>query len=107
MTDPFTAVYANAVDQIVAGIAASEKIASDGKVKLGVFRGGIFKVKASGAVTVGDPLSTDITNLIYSSVGTANLSGSKIIGIALETAADTETFLMDLRPSVQTENTLS
>jgi len=51
-----TAALADGVGDIPAGIAAADKIANDGVTKLAVFRGGIFKVYASGSVTAGDPL---------------------------------------------------
>ena len=100
MTDPFTAIAASGVNDIVAGIAATEKIASDGKTKIAVYRSGIFKVTASGSIAVGDSCGTDISNLIRSNTNTNSLSGSKSIGIALETAANGETFLMELKPTI-------
>jgi hypothetical protein len=97
MTDPFTASLADGDEDVVAGIAASEKIASDGRTKLGVYRRGIFKVYASGSITVGDACITaagDETNYVK----TAGLNAEDIIGIALETATNGETFLMELMP---------
>src|SRR3990167_415287 len=95
-TDPMTAIINSAVDNVPAGIAAKEKIASDGKTKIAVYRGGIFKVVASGTITVGDPLCIegDTLNTLRSTAGltTGNLSGSKIWGIAFETAASDESF---------------
>ena|SRR3990167_5566507 len=99
LTDPFTASISSAASDIPAGIAAEEKIANDGKTKIAVYRGGIFKVSLSGSCTSGDSLTTDAaTNMVKSNVG-AKFSGSKIIGIALETGADGETILMELNPS--------
>ena len=99
MTDPMTAIAVAAAKDVVAGIAAEEKIASDGKTKLGVYRRGIFKVSLSGACTVGDPLVTSSTlnNIVTTNLsGTDSLSGAKIIGYALETGATGETILMEL-----------
>jgi hypothetical protein len=99
MTDPFTAVANNGNKSVPAGIAKVEKIASDGVTKLAVYRGGIFKATASGSITVGNGLVTDFTgNKLVSCASTANLSGSIIVGISLETASDGETFLYELRP---------
>jgi hypothetical protein len=95
--DPMTASLAVAKEDIIAGIAASEKIASDGKTKLGVYRSGIFKVLASGTITVGDACITSAVaagNIVES----AGVNGEDIVGIALETAGDGETFLMELKP---------
>ena len=95
MTDPMTASAASLVNDIPAGIAAEEKIASDGRTKLGIYRGGIFKVLASGTITVGDAvIHTTGTN----DFETAGVNAENIWGIALETAADNETFLMELKP---------
>jgi len=97
MTDLMTAAASDGAEDNVAGIAASEKIASDGKVRLGVYREGIFKVTASGAINVGDTVALKgSANLVIAATATA--LGGETLGIALETAAEAETFLMELRP---------
>jgi len=103
LSDPMTAAASDGDNDLVAGIAAEEKIESDGKTKIAVYRGGIFKVTASGSVAVGDPLGTDgaANNYVASNIADANLSGAKQIGIALEAASDDETFLMELRPNAE------
>jgi hypothetical protein len=99
MTDPMTAIAVSAANQTFAGIASAEKIASNGNTKLGVFRNGIFKVLLSGSCVVGDPLGVALPlNCVASVVATGNLSGSRIIGTALETGATGETILMELNP---------
>jgi hypothetical protein len=100
LTDPMTASLASAANQMVAGIAAEEKIASDGKTKIAVYRGGIFKVIASGSIAVGDELgfANYSDNRVYSNRAAANVSGSTIVGTALETATVGESFLMELKP---------
>ena len=101
LSDPMTAAKATAEGGEVAGIAASEKIASDGKVKLGIYREGYVKVTASGTITVGDPVGIDgdgSLNYVYSLVGTANLSGSPVLGLAMETATDEETLIIQVKP---------
>ena len=98
LSDPFTAAaHTAAADGMIAGIAQSEKIASDGITKISVYRSGIFKVTASGAISVGEPcaLSSAINKV---KLVTTLFSGSRSIGLALETAADGETFLMELKP---------
>jgi len=102
LSDPMTAALCAADDDMVAGIAAVEKIANDGTTQLAVYREGIFKVTLSGSCTAGDPLATNgasLSNTVYSVVNTAGLSGSKIIGIALEDGTDTNTIKMELKPS--------
>lgn len=99
-TDPMTAASADGTDDVVAGIAASEKIASDGKTKLGVYRRGIFKMYLSGSCSVGDPLGTiaTFTNFVASNKNTANLSGSQVLGTALETGTNGDTIMVELNP---------
>lgn len=100
MTDPMTAALAGASDDIIAGIAAEEKIASDGKTKLGVYRRGIFKVEANGTITVGDNCKSDATNATNTVITVVSAASAveNVIGTALETAADGETFLLELHP---------
>tara|TARA_R100000501_G_C2620088_1_gene113363 strand:+ start:949 stop:1365 length:417 start_codon:yes stop_codon:yes gene_type:complete len=99
LSDPNTvaATGANA-NAIVIGIAAEEKIGGDGKTKIGVYMRGIFKVLAGGAITVGDNVeSHSVAQEVVTATQTANATAN-IIGKSLETAADTDTFLMDLNP---------
>ena len=95
MSDPMTVAQATTLNGIVGGIAASEKIASDGKVKLGVYRGGIFKVLASGSITVGDAIVFTTGTNDYE---TAGVNAENIVGIALESCTNDQTFLMELKP---------
>jgi len=95
MADPMTASYANATNQIPAGIAATEKIASDGKTKIGVYRHGIFKGTCSGSIAIGDPVITAETNFIMTGLAQ---SGVNRLGTALEAGAATETILFELNP---------
>ena len=96
MTDPFTAIINSATLNDIAGIAAEEKIASDGKTTLGVYRTGIFKMTLSGSCTVGDALCNDASvNMVKRAA--QNLSGSKCLGYALETGATGETILVELK----------
>lgn len=94
LSDPMTAALVTDSTAAFAGIACEEKIASDGRTKLGAYRGGIFKVVASGAVTVGDSVVFEAVNTVAAQGETSKQSA----GIALETAASGETFLFELRP---------
>jgi len=96
LVDPNTASAATGTNDVLAGIAAQEKIASDGKTKLAVYRKGIFKMIASGAISVGEPVGSVASwaNYVISNALTPNLSGMKCLGHALETAADGETILI-------------
>jgi len=96
LTDPRTAILASSTGQPCAGIAAREKIASDGRTRLSVYRKGDFDLVASGAITVGFPVS--IAGTPSNTVKTAlnSESGAAIIGYALETASDGETIQVRL-----------
>ncbi|MFA5037487.1 MAG: capsid cement protein [Candidatus Izemoplasmatales bacterium] len=101
MSDPMTVALSDGEGDVVGGIAKDEKIASDGKLKLGVYRAGIFRVLASGNITAGDPVGIDgdgSLNYTYSLNGAGGVSGHKQLGTALETASDEETYLMELSP---------
>lgn len=98
-TDPNTATAVAAANGIVAGVAAYEKIASNGQTSLGIYRGGIFKATASGTITNGDALLTDHTgNKLVSAAGKTSLSGHIVVGNSLESATDGQTFLYILKP---------
>lgn len=96
MSDPMTAAATTAKEAIIAGIAAGEKIASDGLTKIPVYREGIFRMTASGSITIGDALisSTGGAN----EVEAAGVNAEDIVGISLETATDGQTFLVELKP---------
>ena len=99
MTDPMTAVLADGDGDIVAGIAAEEKIASDGRTKIAVYRRGVFRVLAGAAgITVGLALDTHAATGAANEVAAAPAGAGHQLGYALETASDTETFLMELSP---------
>ncbi len=109
LSDPFTVAASDGDTDVIAGVAAEEKIADDGKTKIAVYRGGIFKATAGGTCTVGKTLMS------YSSTGDANdvIDGtnaalySKALGIALETASDGETLLYELCPGKASVNVLA
>ena len=99
MTDPMTAATADGDTDIVAGIAAEEKIANDGKTSLAVYRRGIFKCAiGAGGCTVGDALITDANTGAANELATADVNSENIFGVALETAVDTDTALVELNP---------
>jgi len=94
LSDPMTAAAVTTSGAAVAGIAHSEKIAGDGNTKLAVYRGGIFKVTASGSITVGEAVKATNSNKVTYCM----INDEHIAGYALETAADGETLLIELRP---------
>lgn len=96
LTDPRTAIIATAAAAAVAGICAREKIASDGRTSVAVFRSGIFDVVASGAVTLGHAVVA--AGVPSNTVKEAAVNDEMLLGIALETASDGETFQIELKP---------
>ena len=100
MTTPMTASQTDGTGDVIAGVAAEEKIASDGKTTLACYRRGIFKVTASGAIAIGEPIvscgetthTVEAGGLAAGDIG----SGASIIGHALETAEDTNTILAQI-----------
>jgi len=103
MTDPMTASLADGDGDIIAGIAATEKIANDGNTKIAVYRGGIFKGLAGAGITVGQALDTHASTGATNEIAPAPVGGDYILGTSLETASDTHTFLFELKPSSRDE----
>lgn len=96
LTDPNTAIISTATLDPIAGIAATDKEASDGSTRLGVYTNGDFKMYASGSITVGDRLvsaaDANFPNYVKTNL-TATASGAAVIGYAKETATAGETFI--------------
>ena len=92
LTDPRTASATNTVGEALAGIAARDKVASDGRTRLSVYKKGYFEMKASGAITVGDAVVSATSNFVQRPVGAA--SGAQVLGYAEETATDGEVILV-------------
>ena len=95
LTDPMTVATANGDADICGGIAAHEKIADDGNIKIASYLRGIFRVLGEGAIAVGDALQTGVATGSANAFmkAAAGSNGLIIAGHALETAADGETFL--------------
>src|SRR3990167_4322917 len=89
MTDPRTAIVGAAL-VYKAGIAAREKVASDGRTNLAVYTDGKFRVYISGAVNTGQALAfaSDIAtypnHLAVANSGAGTASGAQIFAIAEE-----------------------
>ncbi len=90
LQDARTAIAVTDIGRPLAGIAAREKVASDGRTQLAVYRKGIFDMYASGAILVGAPVAAeggDFTNYV---IATTTASGAAVLGHAFETATDGE-----------------
>src|SRR3990167_1126848 len=96
LTDPRTAVLATTAGQAIAGIAAADKVASDGQTEIAVYTNGWFDVIASGAIVIGGPITHGTTgslNYVSGAANTSVISGAAICGHTLETASDNESVL--------------
>lgn len=88
-TDPRTASASDTAGEMIAGLAHSEKIASDGVTSLGMIEDAIIDGYMSGAGLIGQAVcSAGADN--YFKVATKGLSGAQICGYLLETASDNE-----------------
>jgi len=96
LTESMTAVTVTGTTKMIAGIAAEEKIANDGKTSIAVYMGGIFKGTAKAAIAIGAALmsSVDVNKLITQTTST----GAAGLGYALEAPnAENQTFLFRLQ----------
>lgn len=98
--DPNTAATTTGDTDVVAGIAAAEKIASNGQTRLAVHRTGKFIGTAGVAgVTAGMAIITDTATSSANRLVVADVNSEHIVGIALETATNGETFQFILAPT--------
>lgn len=95
VTDPMTVAATSADGDAFIGVAAEEKIANDGRTRIAVHLSGVFKMTDSGAgVTVGDVLKVNGANLVATADEAGAQCAKEYVGIALETAAASDTFLV-------------
>lgn len=84
------AAAADSDEDFVAGIAERDKIKDDGVTSIAAFRRGVFGMKASGAIQLGEGVATSSTpNHVKSA--SAGISGAKLLGTALEQISDGNT----------------
>ena len=99
LSDPMTVAITNGDNDPIVGVAAEEKIANDGKTTIGVYMKGIFKAYAGLAgVVAGAGCISDTGTGAANEVVVADINADNIVGRALETAADTESFMLELNP---------
>ena len=85
LTDPMTAIIHSGDEDAFAGVAAEEHIANEGTT-IDVYRGGIFDMTSSAAITIGQAVALSATvNKVKPADATC--VGAKIVGIALTTAS--------------------
>jgi hypothetical protein len=86
LSDPRTAAASSGAD-VFAGIAAAEKVASDGATTLAFHTEGVFDLMSAGAaITAGGLVSLSGANLIKQATEAEMVTGAAF-GKALETAA--------------------
>lgn len=97
LSDPRTVTaHSTGVGGVFAGIASMGKEATDYSTSISAWTDGIFEIKASGAITVGDKVKTSsAANYVEAITGAA--SGSIVVGTALETASDAEVINVRVR----------
>jgi hypothetical protein len=99
ISDPMTVTITNGDDDKIIGIAAGEKIADDGNTTIQVHVEGIFRGFAGAAgVTVGRAIITDSATGAANELVIADANSEGIVGTALETATDEQSFLFKLNP---------
>ena len=104
LTSPMTASLADGDADIVAGIAAEEKIANDGKTKIAVYRRGIFSMLAGTAgIAAGSPVDTHASTGATNEIALVAAGHDNMLGVALETFGDTEWGLVELDISIRDE----
>ena len=99
LTDPMTVATTTGDTDEIIGIAAEEKIASDGKTTIVVYLRGIFKGFAGAAgTTAGLAIISDTATGAANELVVADVNSEAVVGIALETATDTQSFKFLLQP---------
>jgi len=97
LTDPMTASLVDGNDKLACGIASEEKVANNGKTKIGVYRQGYFKVEVgTTGCTAGKDIVCEAKNEIKDYDTLDDELGRKF-GKALETGTDGEFVMMELQ----------
>ena len=100
LTDPMTAIIATGSADMIAGIAAEEKIASDGRTKIGVYLRGIFRAGSGGTIAIGANIMAEGTTPNEIITATAAADAAAICGHALEATSNGQTGLVMLNVGV-------
>jgi len=93
LIDPRTVSGCLTTGAPIAGILAREKVASDGRTQVAVYKKGYFDMMASGTIPIGNPVQAhSVANTVIEAGSYA--SGSRTIGYAEEAATDGETIIV-------------
>jgi len=88
LTTPRTVVQSTNAGRPIVGIAAAEKVASDGQTSIPVYTNGIFQLKcATTQCEIGDQVSPDATDNNVKLMTSLDLETGHTVGYALETIA--------------------
>jgi len=99
LTGPMTVATTTGDTDEIIGIAKEEKIADDGKTKIPVYLRGIFRGQAGAAgVTAGLAIISDTATGAANDLVGADVNSEAIVGMALETATNDQTFMFYLNP---------
>ena len=87
-----TAAACSADGDLMVGIAAAEKVASDGQTQLAVYTNGIFDLTVDGTntATLGYPVKCDGANLVSDADEAGAHGSSEVIGYAMEAGGTDE-----------------
>ena len=92
LTDPRTASAHSGGSQPIIGVAATEKVASDGQTRLAVYTNGIFDVTAAaaGVTAIGKICMCSATANMITAADGAGILGGYVVGQCLEAHANDE-----------------
>lgn len=92
LTDPRTASAHSAADQPIVGIAAAEKVASDGATTIAAYTDGIFDIyaAAAGVTAVGAMCAGSGTANMITAADANDLLQNSTVGMCLEAHANDE-----------------
>ena len=100
LADPMTVAITAGDHDVIGGVLAEDKISGDGKTKVAVYRGGIFRAVAGTAgVTTGRSCDTDTATSAANKLAICAANAENVFGISMETVAAGESFLVELRPT--------
>ena len=92
-SDPRTIAASSADGDLIAGIAATEKVASDGQVSLAVYTNGIFDIActaSSGSAVLGGPVKITGANTVAPADDDTVAKSREVVGYSLETGTASE-----------------
>ena len=97
--DPRTVAAATADGDLIAGIAAAEKVANDGATTLAVYTNGIFDLQCDtgGTAVLGEPVKVTGTNLIDVADDATIQKAEEVVGYALETGTNNKVIMVRVK----------